>query len=185
MAHGLCPVWVGYFLASPIRRLMQNPERVLAPYVAPGMTVLEVGPGMGFFSIPAARLVGPAGRVVCVDVQQGMLDGLKQRAAAAGVAPRIETRLCEAHSLGLDDLDGAVDVVLLFYVVHEVPDPQKLFAEVAATLKPSGAVLFSEPSFHVSRESFDHSLALARRCGLAVAATPRIATRRSAVLKMD
>ena len=44
----ICPWWLGPLLASPIRRLRQNPRRLLAPCVQPGMTVLEPGPGMGF-----------------------------------------------------------------------------------------------------------------------------------------
>ncbi len=66
--HGVCPWYLGYLLASPLRRLLENPERMLRPYVRPGMTVLEPGSGMGFFSLPLARLVGAEGRVVCVDL---------------------------------------------------------------------------------------------------------------------
>jgi len=60
---------------------MQNPEKVVAPYVREGMIVLEPGPGMGFFTLEIARLVGPSGRVVAVDIQPHMLSRLKRRAA--------------------------------------------------------------------------------------------------------
>ena len=73
MAHRVCPWWLGYLLASPLRRLMQDPVKVVAPYVREGMTVLEPGPGMGFFTLELARLVGPSGRVVAVDIQPRML----------------------------------------------------------------------------------------------------------------
>lgn len=63
--HSTCPWWVGYLLASPLRRLMLDPHAMLAPYVRPAMTVLEPGPGMGFFTLELARLVGPSGRVSC------------------------------------------------------------------------------------------------------------------------
>jgi SAM-dependent methyltransferase len=67
MSHRVCPWWLGYLLASPIRRLLQgDPEKILAPFVREGMTVLEPGPGMGFFTLPLARRVGPMGRVVAV-----------------------------------------------------------------------------------------------------------------------
>jgi hypothetical protein len=62
--HGVCPWWVGYLLASPLRRLQYDPAALLAPYVRTGMTVLEPGPGMGFFTLELARRVGPSGRVV-------------------------------------------------------------------------------------------------------------------------
>jgi hypothetical protein len=47
--HGVCPWWGGYILANPIRKLAQDPARMLKPFVGVGMTVLEPGPGMGFF----------------------------------------------------------------------------------------------------------------------------------------
>ena len=50
MAERVCPPWVGYLLASPIRLLLHNPRKILSPYVGDGMTVLEPCPGMGFFS---------------------------------------------------------------------------------------------------------------------------------------
>ena len=50
MVHRVCPWWLGYFLASPIRQwLGQDPIKILSPYVREGMIVLEPGPGMGFF----------------------------------------------------------------------------------------------------------------------------------------
>lgn len=79
------PWWLGYLLVSPLRRLSQNPGKVLAPYVREGMTVLEPGRGMGFFTLELARLVGPSGRVVAVDIQPRMLAGLRRRAARAGL----------------------------------------------------------------------------------------------------
>ena len=66
MSHTVCPWWLGYVLASPLRRLFLDPVKLLSPYVQAGMTVLEPGPGMGFFTLELARLVGPAGRVVAV-----------------------------------------------------------------------------------------------------------------------
>jgi ubiquinone/menaquinone biosynthesis C-methylase UbiE len=73
MAKRVCSWWVEYLLVTPLRRLVHNPERLLAPFVTAGMTVLEVGPAMGFFTLPFACLVGPTGQVICVDVQDGML----------------------------------------------------------------------------------------------------------------
>ena len=84
MAHRVCPWWIGYLLVSPIRKwLGQDPVEILSPYVREGMTVLEPGPGMGFFTIPLARLVGSSGRVIAVDMQPRMIQGLMRRAAKA------------------------------------------------------------------------------------------------------
>jgi len=91
--HRVCPWWLGYLLASPLRRILIPPAKVLAGHVRPGMTVLEPGPGMGFFTLELARLVGGSGRVIAVDIQPRMLDGLRRRAAKAGVLDRVYARL--------------------------------------------------------------------------------------------
>ena len=87
-SHGVCPWWVD-FLATPFRRLMQDPVPIVTPYVHAGMTVLEPGPGMGFFTLELARLVGPSGHVIAVDVQPQMIAGLRRRARRAGLLDRI------------------------------------------------------------------------------------------------
>jgi hypothetical protein len=51
MAHGVCPWWIGYLLASPLRRLLTNPSLILDSLVHEGMTVFEPGPGMGFLTL--------------------------------------------------------------------------------------------------------------------------------------
>ncbi|TFH43073.1 MAG: methyltransferase type 11, partial [Chrysiogenales bacterium] len=89
----VCPWWLGFFLASPLRKLFQNPEKILGPHVREGMTLVDVGSGMGFFSLPMARMAGPGGRVICFDVQEKMLRHLARRAAGAGLSGIIETRL--------------------------------------------------------------------------------------------
>jgi ubiquinone/menaquinone biosynthesis C-methylase UbiE len=166
MAQHVCPWWIGYLLASPVRRLMQNPEELLRPYVWSGMTVLEPGPGMGFFTIPLAQMIGEAGRVVAVDIQPAMLKSLRRRAAKAGVTSRIDTRLAHPASLGIADLEGTIDLVLACAVVHEMPSPQSFFREVAAAMKPDGRVLFVEPAGHVKPELFAKELDAAYRSGL-------------------
>ncbi len=106
--HRVCPWWMGYFLASPLRRLIQNPERIIGPYISEGMRVLEIGPGMGFFTLPMARMVGEKGKIYCVDIQRRMLHTLRRRAKKAGIADRIEDRLCSDTSLGISDLVGTI-----------------------------------------------------------------------------
>jgi SAM-dependent methyltransferase len=182
MAHRVCPWWLGYVLANPLRRLVQDPAAILRPHVPPGATVLEIGPGMGFFTLELARLAGPAGRIVAVDVQPRMLAGLRRRAARAGLLERIDARLAPAGGMGVGDLAGRVDVVLAFAVVHELPDPDRFFAEAAAALRPGGRVLLSEPSGHVGEADFSATIAAARRAGLDVVDRPEIWRSRSAVL---
>ena len=73
MADRVCPWWLGYLLASPIRKLVYDPRSILGAYVKPGMTALDIGCAMGFFSLPLARLAGPRGKIICVDLQEKML----------------------------------------------------------------------------------------------------------------
>ena len=158
MSSHTCPWWLGYLLVTPLRRLLENPGKILAPHVRPGMTVLEPGPAMGFFTLELARLVGPGGRVVAVDLEERMLAALRLRAQRAGLAERIETRRCSQDDLGIRDLAGQVDFVLLFHMLHEVSDPDRFLRAVQAALKPGGAVLFAEPPGHVSVEAFQASV---------------------------
>ena len=69
MAHGVCPFWVGYLLLSPLRKLFESPDRILGPFVTEGMMVLEPGCGMGYFTLPLARMVGAKGKVVALEIQ--------------------------------------------------------------------------------------------------------------------
>ncbi|HTQ54998.1 MAG TPA: methyltransferase domain-containing protein [Bryobacteraceae bacterium] len=174
MAHRVCPWWIGYLLASPLRRLQHDPARILQPYVREGMTVLEPGPGMGFFTLELARLVGASGRVVAVDIQPKMLEALKRRAAKAGLLARVEARLGRADSLGLAGLESAVDFVLAFAMVHEMPSAAAFFAQSAAAMKPGAVMLLAEPAGHVKPADFDEELAAAAGAGLRVAARPHI-----------
>jgi 2-polyprenyl-3-methyl-5-hydroxy-6-metoxy-1,4-benzoquinol methylase len=183
MAERVCPVWVGYLLASPIRKIFQNPHGILAPYVKRGMKVLDVGSAMGFFSLPAAHMVGPDGKVICIDVQDRMLESLEKRARKAGVIERIETRLCRNDSLDLTDLAEAIDFALAFAVVHEVPDASAFFSQIYEALKPEAKILLSEPRGHVSEADFAKSISTAGEIGLRFIERININRSRSAVFE--
>jgi 2-polyprenyl-3-methyl-5-hydroxy-6-metoxy-1,4-benzoquinol methylase len=162
-----CPVWVGYTMLIPLRRLQHNPVKILKPYVREGMKVMDYGPAMGYFSIPLAKLVGSQGKVYCVDIQAQMLEKLRQRALKFGVGQTIETRLV-GSDYNPEELKGQLDVVLLFFVVHEVPDKAALFRDIRSMLKPRGKVIFAEPKGHVSESAFNLSLSIARQAGFTV-----------------
>lgn len=183
MSHRVCPWWLGYFLACPLRRFMQDPAKLLAPYVRPGMTVLEPGPGMGFFTLDLARLVGPTGCVVTVDIQPKMLAALKRRLAKAGLLARVDLRLAASESMGIGHLAGKVDFTLAFALVHEMPSTQTFFNEVAAASKPGATVLLAEPSGHVKNGDFDAELHAAAQAGFNVVERPVIKRSHAAVLK--
>jgi ubiquinone/menaquinone biosynthesis C-methylase UbiE len=173
---------VGYLLLSPFRKLLEDPNTIFGPLVRPGMTVLEPGCGMGFFTLPLARTVGSRGRLVAVDLQPKMLSVLRHRAAKAGLLDRIDLRLAESGTLGLKDLAGKVDLVAALHVVHEVPDQAAFFSEIRDTLKPDGKLLIVEPRGHVSRMEFEETSVVAEKAGFRVEASSGRVRGRSALL---
>lgn len=185
MSHSVCPWWLGYVLASPLRRLFlfQDPVQLLSPYVQAGMTVLEPGPGMGFFTLELARLAGPAGRVVAVDIQPKMVASLKRRLTRAGLLERVDARLVPPDSMRLGDLAGQVDFVLACYMVHELPAGNRFFTEVAEALKPGGCLLLAEPAGHVKAPMFESELQAAAQAGLEPVSRPVIRRSRAALLR--
>jgi 2-polyprenyl-3-methyl-5-hydroxy-6-metoxy-1,4-benzoquinol methylase len=175
---------LGYLLASPVRRwLGQDPVKILSPYVREGMTVLEPGPGMGFFTIPLTRLVGSAGRVIAVDVQSKMIEALKRRASKAGVLDRIDARVASPDTMGVSDLQGKVDFVLAFAMVHELPDAAHFFREAAEALKSGGTLFLAEPRGHVGDDAFARELSAAAATGFAVTERPTIPRSLAAILR--
>jgi len=185
MGKRVCPWWLGYLLASPVRRLLQDPATIVQPYVQQGMTVLEPGPGMGFFTIELARRVGPKGRVVAVDVQPRMIAGLKRRLARAGLLQRVDARVATPDSLGLSDLRGKVDFALAMAVVHETPGPGWFFGQLADALKPGGVVLLAEPSGHLKEADFKAEVDAAAHVGLIVTEHPAVPRSQTALLKKN
>jgi ubiquinone/menaquinone biosynthesis C-methylase UbiE len=181
--HRVCPWWLGYLLANPIRRLWHDPREILRPHVREGMTVLEPGPGMGFFTLELLRLTGPSGRVVAVEIQPRMLAALKRRAAKAGLLDRLDARLAQPDSMGLAGLDGTVDFVLAFAVVHELPAACLFFAEVSRVLKSRARLLLAEPSGHVKPDEFEEELRHAASAGLEPVDRPPIRHSSTALLE--
>ncbi len=178
MSGDVCPWWLGYFIDNPVRRLLHDPCKILGRYLKPGMTVMDIGCGMGFFSIAMAKMVGKEGQVIAVDLQPQMLAVLRKRARKAGVAERIQTHGCGPNALGID---VQVDFALAFAVVHEVPDTRRLLGEVHANLRPGGRFFVAEPRLHVPAGKFQGMVKLAEERGLKLTEEPRVRLCRAAV----
>ena len=183
MKHRVCSWWLGYWLLNPLRKMGQGPHELLSPYVREGMTVLEPGPGMGFFTVELARLVGPSGRVLAVDVQPKMIEKLKRRLAKIGMNGQVDARVTSPESMSLGDLRDKVDFCLAFAVVHEFPDPGKFFAEVAEASRAGALLLLAEPKGHVKMEVFEAELQAAREAGFEIGGHPDIRRSQAALLK--
>ena len=182
--HHVCPVWIGYILASPIRKLIwENPNRILKPYVKEAMTVADIGCAMGFFSLPLAKMVGASGKVICVDIQEKMIRKLEKRARKAGLADRIKTIINKDKSFGLDDFKEKVDFALAIGVVHEVPDSARFFSEINEAMKPAAKLLVAEPSGRVSETDFERTVSIAKHNGFGVKDKPQIKRARTALLE--
>ncbi|MEK6742954.1 MAG: class I SAM-dependent methyltransferase [Nitrospirota bacterium] len=178
----VCPWWMAWTFDNPLRKLFQDPERILENYVREGMTVADIGCGMGYFSVAMAKMVGPAGRVLSVDLQEKMLEYLKKRASRAGVTERITTVLAEPDDI---KITGQVDFVLAFWMVHEVKDIPRFFGQVARSLKSGGKMLYVEPRMHVTQKRFEEILGHAKAAGFSVNDGPKIGMSRAAILQRN
>jgi len=176
----VCPVEKADSLDTRLRRWMQNPKRIVGPFVQRGMTVLDIGCGPGFFTIDMARMVGETGRVIAADLQEGMLRKVEDKIQGTTLRERVVLHQCEEDKVGVSE---PIDFALAFYVVHEVPDQEALFREIAGVLKPGGKLLIVEPPFHVSKEAFERTLGNAQGAGLRLDKRPRILFNKAALLE--
>lgn len=171
--HRVAPWWMGYVFLLPLRRLWENPRRMLSRWISPGDRIVELGCSMGFFSLDLARMVGSQGRVYAIDIQPRVLEALDRRAVRAGLDRIIEPRLGTHDDPRTGDLRGSVDLVHAHHVLHEVRDRPRMVGHLAATLRPGGLFYLAEPDGHVSRELFMRECELLREAGLEPLATPR------------
>ncbi len=176
----ICPVENAGTLDSNIRKWLQNPRKIVGRYIEEGMTVLDVGCGPGFFSLEMALMVGKSGRVIASDVQEGMLQIVKNKIEGTELAKRITLHKCDENKIGVS---VPVDFVLLFYMVHEVPNKKEFFREIGSILRPNGQVLIVEPPFHVSKSAFGKTVAIAEDVGFTSSKGPTVLLSKTILLK--
>jgi ubiquinone/menaquinone biosynthesis C-methylase UbiE len=177
----VCPVERAGGLDNPVRRLFQNPGKLLKPYIISGMTVLDLGCGPGFFSIEIAKLLKGRGKVIAADLQEGMLQKVHKKVSGTLLEPYIELHRCENTKIGVKE---KVDFILAFYMVHEVPDQNKLFADFKSILKPTGKLYIVEPSFHVSKDAFTNMSKRILDAGFNIVSRPKVFMGRGLLLKL-
>ena len=177
----VCPVELSGSLDNKLRRWLQNPYKIVAPYVKEGMIVLDVGCGPGFFSIEMAKLVGPGGKVISADLQEGMLRELGNKIRGTELEERIKRVKCDQDKINVSD---TVEFILAFYMVHEVPDKNSFFKQLFSVLSKQGQFLLIEPKlFHVSQREFEVTTRVAENNGFRIHPGPRLLLSWSAVLK--
>jgi len=177
----VCPVELAGGLESKIRRIIHNPHKILLPYIKEGMTVLEVGCGPGFFTLEIANMVGQHGKIIAADLQDGMLNKVFNKIKGTQLQERIILHKCKNTEIGVSS--KIADFVFLFYMVHEVPNKDSFFREIAVSLKSDGLVFIVEPPFHVSKSDFQTTLDLANMHGLKMIHRPKRFFEKAAILK--
>lgn len=176
----ICPVERAGGLDNAVRRLLQNPQRLLGPYIKKGMTVLDLGCGPGFFSTEIAKMLGESGKVIAADLQEGMLEKVNKKIKGTDLEHRIKIHKCEDEKIGVTEI---VDFVLAFYMIHEVPNQDKLFGELKSILKPDGKIYIIEPKFHVSKNSFEDMIKRITSIGLDIIDRPKVFLSRTVLLR--
>ena len=178
----ICPWQGGSLLAASVRKVLHNPKNILRSYLSDGMTAADIGCGMGYFTLPMACIVGNNGKVIAVDLQPEMLDGLKRKTDKNGIT-NIIPHQCKTDTLALDEWAGKIDFVIVFWMLHEVPDSERLIREVYAALSDRGKLLFVEPKGHVNARDFNKSLEIISSFGFTKTASPKIGFSRAALFE--
>jgi ubiquinone/menaquinone biosynthesis C-methylase UbiE len=178
----VCPVAIAGSLDNWVRRCFQNPRKILSSYIKEGMTVLDFGCGPGYFTIDIAQMVGKSGRVIAADLQEGMLQKLRDKVQGTELEQRISLHKCEEKRIGLSE---NFDFILAFYMVHEIPNQEELFNEISSILKANGQFFIVEPPFHVSKKTFEETIRKERYAGFKPVQRPKVLFSKTVILKKD
>jgi len=141
-----CPVWLRWLveLDNPFTKTNRAAFIVETLELTNGMMVLDAGCGPGRLTVPLARSVGPAGRVVALDMQAGMLARAKTKTEAAGCTNVEFVSAAIGNSqLPADHFDRG----LLVTVLGEIPDRAEALADLFRVLKPGGILAIVEVIF--------------------------------------
>ncbi len=176
----ICPVAYAPGLDNSIRKFLQNPYKILKPFIRKGMTVLDIGCGPGFFSVEIAKMLDGSGKVIAADLQKGMLDIISQKVTGTELENHIVLHQCKEDSI---DLQNKVDFIFAFYMIHEVPDQDNLLREMKSLLNPGGQILIIEPKIHVTKKAFNALIEKIENIGLDVISRPTVFFSRAVVLK--
>jgi len=130
---------------NALRRLMENPYKMLKNAgVEEGKKVLEIGCGTGYFTIPAAQIVGENGRVYALDIHPLSIEKVRDKIKKFGVGNVIPV-LSPAHDTGIED--ECVDVAFLFGVVHKIDEYfYEVMEEMRRVIKKGGILSIKKSS---------------------------------------
>ena len=166
-------------LDSKFRRLLHNPNKILKPFIRKNMTVLDVGCGPGVFSVEIAKLMEGTGKIISADMQEGMLEIIRNKIRGTPFENRFVLHKCQPDRVGVSE---KLDFVLMFYMVHEVPDRNSLFAEILPLINRDGLLMIAEPSL-VSKKAFSAMINSVKEYGFSEECGIKISFGRGIVLK--
>lgn len=178
-AYDICPYWMAFTFDNPIRKLFHNPEFMFEQYLKPNMKIMDFGCGMGYFSIALAKLTDESSHIYSVDIQDSMLKKVKRRADYYHLKNKISTHQCTNTNLGIDQ---KMDLILAFWMLHEVPDIKTCLTHLYNSLNEDGRLFIAEPGIHVNKKDYGNMIQLALDLGFKVHAYPKVKFSYSIVL---
>ena len=167
-------------LESKFRRLVQNPEKIISRYIEPGMKVLDLGCGTGYFTTQIAKRLNDAGKVIAADVQKGMLAILAKKVEGFEFRERIEILLCKNDRLSFNE---KFDFILCFYSFHEMEYLDDIIQEIAHISKPYTKILIAEQKFHVPKKLFLSFVEKMQMKGFKIIERPKIFLSRAVLMQ--
>jgi len=137
------PEFLATLIDHPMRRRYIQPpdETAIRHGIQPGMTVLEVGPGSGTYTLAAARRIGPQGSLYTIDIEPKMIERVRVKAQQEGVS-NIQAEVADVYQLSCPD--NFFDLCFMITVISEIPEPVRAMKEIQRVLKPGGTIVFSE-----------------------------------------
>ena len=175
----VCPLRFAGILDSRFRKLFHNPNKILKPFIKKNITALDIGCGSGLFSLEIVELMEGTGKVICVDMQEGMLEIIKNKISGKSIEKNIILNKCTQYSINLKE---KVDFILMFYMVHEVPNKENMFSEVLPLMNKDGLIMIVEPGI-LSKNEFNRTINIVKNYGFKEDTILKIPLSKGIVLK--
>ena len=130
---------------NPLRQILTDPYKILKTAgLCSGQRVVEVGPGPGFFTIPAAKIVGEKGIVYAIDIHPLAIKRIQEKIRKEGIT-NVKAILADASQTGLPD--QSVDLAFLFGIVHHIDkDLETVLNELCRILRIGGVLSIQSSS---------------------------------------